>query len=126
VQRATSWRDSLILAGVFELLIVGVTIAALRLPAGEPSLGGVSFDRAAWRATLTRRDLRVYGAALFGGYGAYLATSPLLSEYVTLTRGSAGPPSSGRPGATRPEPRTSPSRAASSGPASNLVVAVRG
>jgi MFS transporter, ACS family, D-galactonate transporter len=87
VQRATSWRTSLILAGVFELLVMGVTIAAFRLPEGEPSLGGVSFDRLALRATLTNRDLWVYGAALFGSYGAYFTTSQLFSEYVTVTRG---------------------------------------
>jgi ACS family D-galactonate transporter-like MFS transporter len=87
VQRATSWRTSLILAGVFELLVMGVTIAAFQLPDGEPSLGGVSFDRSALRATLTNRDLWVYGAALFGGYGAYFTTSQLFSEYVTVTRG---------------------------------------
>src|ERR1700733_3221477 len=33
VQRATSWRTSLILAGVFELLVMGVTIATFRVPA---------------------------------------------------------------------------------------------
>ena len=87
VQRATSWRTSLILAGVFELLVMLVTIAAFAVPEGEPSLGGISFDRAALRATLASRDLWVYGAALFGGYGAYFTTSQLFSEYVTVTRG---------------------------------------
>jgi ACS family D-galactonate transporter-like MFS transporter len=87
VQRATSWRTSLILAGTFELLVMVVTIAAFQLPDGERSLGGVRFDRSALRATLTNRDLWVYGAALFGGYGAYFTTSQLFSEYVTLTRG---------------------------------------
>jgi ACS family D-galactonate transporter-like MFS transporter len=87
VQRATSWRTSLILAGVFELLVMLVTIAAFQVPRGKQSLGGISFDRAALRATLARRDLWVYGAALFGSYGAYFTTSQLFSEYVTLTRG---------------------------------------
>jgi ACS family D-galactonate transporter-like MFS transporter len=87
VQRATSWRTSLILAGVFELLVMLVTIAAFQVPQGKQSLGGISFDRAALRATLARRDLWVYGAALFGSYGAYFTTSQLFSEYVTLTRG---------------------------------------
>ena len=86
VQRATSWHTSMILAGVFELLVMVVTIAAFRVPAGDRSLGGARFDRAALRAVLASRDLWVYGLALFGGYGAYFTTSQLFSEYVTLDR----------------------------------------
>jgi predicted MFS family arabinose efflux permease len=86
VQRATSWHTSLVLAGVFELLVMVVTIAVFRVPAGEKSLGGARFDRAALRATLASRDLWIYGLALFGGYGAYFTTSQLFSEYVTLDR----------------------------------------
>jgi MFS family permease len=86
VQHATSWRASLILAGVFELLVMLVTIAAFRVPEGVPSLRGATFDRAALRATLGSRDLWIYGLALFGGYGAYFTTSQLFSEYVTLDR----------------------------------------
>src|ERR1700728_2964797 len=44
VQRATSWHMSLILAGVFELLVMVVTIAAFQVPDGDQSLGGVRFD----------------------------------------------------------------------------------
>src|ERR1700722_12193670 len=47
VQRATSWHASLILAGVFELLVMVVTIAAFQVPDGDRSLGGARFDRAA-------------------------------------------------------------------------------
>src|ERR1700729_3930587 len=71
VQHATSWRTSLVLAGVFELLVMLATMATFRVPAGEQSLGGTRFDRAALRATLASRDLWIYGVALFGGYGAY-------------------------------------------------------
>jgi ACS family D-galactonate transporter-like MFS transporter len=86
VQRATSWHTSLVLAGVFELLVMVTTIVAFRVPAGGRSLGGVRFDRPALRATLASTDLWVYGLALFGGYGAYFTTSQLFSEYVTLDR----------------------------------------
>jgi ACS family D-galactonate transporter-like MFS transporter len=86
VQHATSWHTSLILAGVFELLVMLVTMVAFRVPAGEQSLGGTRFDRAALRATLASRDLWIYGVALFGGYGAYFTTSQLFSEYVTAQR----------------------------------------
>jgi nitrate/nitrite transporter NarK len=86
VQRATSWHTSLILAGVFELLVMLVTIVAFEIPAGGQSLRGARFDRAALRAVLASRDLWIYGAALFGGYGAYFTTSQLFSEYVTVTR----------------------------------------
>jgi MFS transporter, ACS family, D-galactonate transporter len=86
VQRATSWHTSLVLAGVFELLVMVVTLAAFRVPGAERSLAGVSFDRAALRAVLASRDLWVYGVALFGGYGAYFTTAQLFSEYVTVTR----------------------------------------
>jgi nitrate/nitrite transporter NarK len=86
VQRATSWHTSLVLAGVFELLVMIATIVAFRVPAGHRSLGGARFDRAALRATLASRDLWIYGLALFGGYGAYFTTSQLFSEYVTVDR----------------------------------------
>jgi MFS transporter, ACS family, D-galactonate transporter len=86
VQRATGWHTSLTLAGVFELLVMVVTLVAFRIPAGDRSLGGASFDRAALRAVLTRADLWLYGAALFGGYGAYFTTTQLFSEYATLER----------------------------------------
>ena len=86
VQRATGWHTSLTLAGVFELLVMVVTLVAFRIPAGDRSLGGASFDRAALRAVLTRADLWIYGAALFGGYGAYFTTTQLFSEYATLQR----------------------------------------
>src|ERR1700678_1345841 len=86
VQHATSWRTSLILAGVFELLVMLVTIATFRVPEGEQSLGGTRFDQTALRTTLASRDLWIYGAALFGGYGAYFTTSQLFSEYVTQQR----------------------------------------
>ena len=86
VQRATSWHTSLILAGVFELLVMLVTLMAFRIPEGHQSLGGVRFDRAAVRAVLANRDLWVYGVAIFGGYGAYFTTSQLFSEYVTVDR----------------------------------------
>jgi len=63
-----------------------VTIVAFEIPAGDQSLRGARFDRAALRAVLASRDLWIYGAALFGGYGAYFTTSQLFSEYVTVTR----------------------------------------
>src|ERR1700689_4706266 len=86
VQRATSWHTSLILSGVFELLVTIGMIVVFRVPAGGRSLGGARFDRAALRATLASRDLWIYGLALFGGYGAYFTTSQLFSEYVTVDR----------------------------------------
>jgi len=86
LQRAIGWHASLVLAGVFELAVVVVTIAAFRVPDGDRSLGGVRFDRAALHESLTSRDLWIYGIALLGGYGAYFTTSQLFSEYVTLDR----------------------------------------
>jgi MFS transporter, ACS family, D-galactonate transporter len=86
VQRATSWHTSLILAGVFELLVMLVTLMAFQIPEGHQSLGGIRFDRAAVRAVLANRDLWVYGVAIFGGYGAYFTTTQLFSEYVTVDR----------------------------------------
>jgi len=86
VQRATNWHISLVLAGVFELVIALVTLAAFRVPEGQSSLGGLSFNRAALQTALATRDLWVYGLALLGGYGAYFTTSQLFSEYATLDR----------------------------------------
>jgi MFS transporter, ACS family, D-galactonate transporter len=93
LQRAIGWHGSLVLAGVLELLVAVVTIVAFRIPDGNRSLGGVKFDRAALHASITSRDLWIYGIALLGAYGAYFTTSQLFSVYVTLDRHFA--PSSG-------------------------------
>jgi len=86
VQAATSWHTSLLLAGVFELLVMVLTAVTFHVPDGFPLLGGAKFDRAAIRASLSSRDLWIYGIALLGGYGAYFTTSQLFSEYVTNVR----------------------------------------
>jgi ACS family D-galactonate transporter-like MFS transporter len=93
VQDATGWHTSLVLAGVFELVVMVATIAAFRVPEGYRALSGVRFDGVALRAALGSRDLWVYGVAILGGYGAYFTTSQLFSEYVTVTRNFA--PSTG-------------------------------
>ena len=86
VQRSAGWHTSMVLGGVFELLVAVVTVAAFRLPEGGHSLGGLKFDRAALWSALMTRDLWVYGIALLGGYGAYFTTSQLFSQYVTTDR----------------------------------------
>ena len=86
VQRAIGWHASLVLAGVFELLVAVGDDRGVPGPRGDRSLGGVRFDRAALHASITSRDLWIYGIALLGGYGAYFTTSQLFSEYVTLDR----------------------------------------
>ena len=77
---------SLILAGVFELLVTAVTAMTFRVPEGNMSLGGARVDRAAMRASLASRDLSGYGVALVGGYGAYFTTSQLFAEYAIRER----------------------------------------
>jgi MFS transporter, ACS family, D-galactonate transporter len=86
VQRATSWHTSLVLAGVFELIVMLTTMAIFEVPDGAQVLGGARFDRATLQACLASRDLWVYGVALLGGYGAYFTTSQLFTEYATLDR----------------------------------------
>jgi MFS family permease len=86
VQRATSWHTSLVLAGVFELVVALATFAIFDVPPGNQSLGGIGFNWAALRSALRRRDLWIYGVALLGGYGAYFTTSQLFTEYATLDR----------------------------------------
>jgi len=54
VQRSVGWHTSMVLGGVFELLVAVVTVAAFRLPEGAHSLGGVKFDRAALRSARPR------------------------------------------------------------------------
>ena len=80
LQRAIGWHASLVLAGVFELAVVVVTIAAFRVPDGDRSLGGVRFDRAALHESLTSRDLWIYGIALL---------LSLIHIYTAPTRGMA-------------------------------------
>ena len=86
VQRAVGWHTSLVLAGVFELLVVVITIATFGLPAGTEPLTGGRFERSALRAALASRDLWIYGIALLGGYGAYFTTSQLFAGYATQDR----------------------------------------
>jgi MFS transporter, ACS family, D-galactonate transporter len=86
VQHATSWHTSVLLAGVFELLVALVTAVVFRVPPGALELGGVTFDRVALKTSLAARDLWVYGIALLGGYGAYFTASQLFSEYAMQDR----------------------------------------
>lgn len=86
LQRATGWHTSLVLAGVLELVVTVVTLAAFSMPTGAQEFSGAKVERAALRASLVSRDLWVYGIALLGGYGAYFTTSQLFSEYATRDR----------------------------------------
>jgi len=86
VQRAVGWHTSLVLAGVFELLVVAVTMVAFVTPQGAAPFTGGRLERSALRASLASRDLWVYGVALLGGYGAYFTTSQLFAGYATEDR----------------------------------------
>lgn len=86
LQRATSWHTSLVLAGVFELVVAAATLLWFRTPIDAPALAGAKFDRAAVRAAVASRDLWIYGTALLGAYGAYFTTSQLFTEYAILER----------------------------------------
>jgi len=86
LQRATNWHTSLILAGVFELVVAAATLLWFRTPADAPGLAGAKFERAGMRAAVASRDLWIYGIALLGAYGAYFTTSQLFTEYAILER----------------------------------------
>jgi nitrate/nitrite transporter NarK len=86
LQNATSWHTSLVLAGVFELIVAAVTALWFRVPADAPALAGARFDAKALAAAVARRDLWIYGLALLGGYGAYFTTSQLFTTYATADR----------------------------------------
>ena len=86
VQRAVGWHTSLVLAGVFELLVVLITIAAFATPEGMEPFTGRQFEGSALRASVASRDLWIYGVALLGGYGAYFTTSQLFAGYATQDR----------------------------------------
>jgi len=87
LQRATNWHTSLILAGVFELVVAAATLLWFRTPADAPGLAGAKFERAGMRAAVASRDLWIYGIALLGAYGAYFTTSQLFTEYAIAERG---------------------------------------
>lgn len=87
LQRATSWHTSLLLAGVFELIVAVATLIWFRTPADAPALHGAKFERDALTASVASRDLWIYGIALLGAYGAYFTTSQLFTEYAILERG---------------------------------------
>jgi MFS family permease len=86
VQRAVGWHTSLVLAGVFELLVVVITMAAFAMPKGVDPFTGRRFERLVLRTSLASRDLWIYGIALLGGYGAYFTTSQLFAGYATQDR----------------------------------------
>ncbi len=86
VQRAVGWHTSLVLAGIFELGVMVMTLVTFAMPRGLQPFLGARFDRSALRASLASRDLWIYGIALFGGYGAYFTTSQLFTEYATQDR----------------------------------------
>ena len=86
IQRDVGWHTSLVLAGIFELVVMVVTLIAFAMPRGlQPSPVGDSTARALV-ASLASRDLWVYGIALLGGYGAYFTTSQLFTTYATQDR----------------------------------------
>jgi MFS transporter, ACS family, D-galactonate transporter len=86
LQNATSWHTSLVLAGVFELIVAAGTALWFRTPADAPALVGARFDAKALAASVSSRDLWLYGLALLGGYGAYFTTSQLFTTYATTDR----------------------------------------
>lgn len=86
LQSASNWHVSLVLGGVFELLVAIATAVWFRVPEGQVALVGAKFERAAFKASLTSRDLWLYGVALLGGYGAYFTVSQLFSEYAVTDR----------------------------------------
>ncbi|MGD0705279.1 MAG: MFS transporter [Trebonia sp.] len=86
LQNATSWHTSLVLAGVFELIVAAITALWFRTPADAPALAGARFDAKALAASVSSRDLWLYGLALLGGYGAYFTTSQLFTTYATADR----------------------------------------
>ncbi len=86
LQRATSWHTSLVLGGVFELLVMLTTVVLFETPDSAHLVRATRFNRSAVRVALTNRDLWIYGVALLGGYGAYFTTSQLFAEYATLDR----------------------------------------
>jgi ACS family D-galactonate transporter-like MFS transporter len=86
VQRDVGWHASLVLAGIFELGVMVVTLITFAMPQGMQSFVGKRFERAALRASLASRDLWIYGIALLGGYGAYFTTSQLFATYATQDR----------------------------------------
>jgi ACS family D-galactonate transporter-like MFS transporter len=86
LQDATSWRTSLVLAGVFELIVACVVLIWFKVPAGSHALGGGRFEQKALSASVVSRDLWIYGLALLGGYGAYFTTSQLFTTYATTQR----------------------------------------
>jgi ACS family D-galactonate transporter-like MFS transporter len=86
LQTATNWHVSLIVAGVFELVVALITLIGFRVPDGQSGLLGEKFDRASFRASLGNRNLWTYGLALLGGYGAYFTVSQLFSEYAITER----------------------------------------
>ncbi|WP_431876964.1 MFS transporter [Amycolatopsis sacchari] len=86
LQHATGWHLSLVIAGVFELLVALATAIWFHTPAGLPALAGTRFEGPALRAAVASRDLWIYGIALMGGYGAYFTASQVFTEYATQER----------------------------------------
>lgn len=86
LQNATSWHTSLVLAGVFALVVAGATQLWFQTPRGLPALNGARFEADAMRAAVASRDLWIYGIALLGAYGAYFTTSQLFTEYAIAER----------------------------------------
>ncbi len=87
LQQATGWHTSLVLAGVFELVVALALQLWFQTPQGVPALAGARFERVAMRASVASRDLWIYGIALLGAYGAYFTTSQLFTEYAIAERG---------------------------------------
>ena len=82
VQDATSWHTSLVLAGVFELLVMVLTTVTFHVPDGFPLLGGAKFDRAAFEP---RSRAAIFGFTALHSLAGTAHTSPLRNFSVSTS-----------------------------------------
>jgi MFS transporter, ACS family, D-galactonate transporter len=85
VSQFLGWRDALLAAGGFGMLVWWVCLLALRMPEdrSEHVSGGIIEWRAFFDRVVMNRDLWFTGLSFFGVYGAGLLTAQLLPTYLS-------------------------------------------
>ncbi len=81
---ATGWSTSILIGGVFGLVVFVLCLLFLRVPSHEAvQLAAGKLNWSAVRRVLSNRDLWLVGLSFFGVYGAGLTTAQLLTTYLS-------------------------------------------
>jgi ACS family D-galactonate transporter-like MFS transporter len=85
---ALGWRATLVIGGVYALVMAAVMIATLHVPPGaETELGAHTVTGGSVMRVLRSRTCWIYGIAILGAYGAFFTQAQFLPQFVERNLG---------------------------------------